>query len=87
MRTLILDGNRFIGSHLIDEVRRRGHDVRVFDRGPERYREPREGVEYPFGDFGNRREISDALEGSLGGVVEVRHSPCRTRLRCQHESP
>ena len=63
MRTLVLGGNGFIGSHLVDEVRRQGHQVRVFDRSPERYREPLEGVEYVFGDFGNRREVSDALEG------------------------
>ena len=63
MRTLILGGNGFIGSHLVDELRRQGHDVRVFDRSPERYREPLEGVEYVFGDFGDRAEVSDALEG------------------------
>ena len=63
MRALILGGNGFIGSHLVDEVRRQGHGVRVFDRSPEQYRDPVEGVEYVFGDFGNRREVRDALEG------------------------
>lgn len=63
MRTLILGGNGFIGSHLVDLVQRHGHHVRVFDRHPERYRGPLEGVEYISGDFGNREEVSEALEG------------------------
>ena len=58
-----LGGNGFIGSHLVDLVRRHGHCVRVFDRHPERYRAPLDGVEYVFGDFGNREEVSAALEG------------------------
>ena len=62
MQALILGGNGFIGSHLVDEVRRQGHGVRVFDRSPEQYRDPIEGVEYVFGDFGNRRDVRDALE-------------------------
>lgn len=63
MRALILGGNGFIGSHLVDEVRRHGHHVRVFDRSPERYRDPLESVDYVLGDFGNREEIAEALDG------------------------
>ena len=62
MRTLILGGSGFLGSHLVDELKSHGHDVRVFDRHLERYRAPRDGVEYVLGDFGNRIQVSDALE-------------------------
>ncbi len=63
MRVLILGGNGFIGSHLVDEAGRHGHQVRVFDRHPERYREPLNGVEYVVGDFGSRADVSEALNG------------------------
>jgi UDP-glucose 4-epimerase len=62
MRAVVLGGNGFIGSHLVDELRRHGHHVRVFDRHPERYRRPVGGVEYVFGDFGERGHVSDALD-------------------------
>lgn len=61
MRALILGGNGFIGSHLTDELLRHGSYVRVFDRYPELFRAPLSGVDYVFGDFGNRALVSAAL--------------------------
>lgn len=61
MRALVLGGNGFIGSHLVDRLLASQAMVRVFDRDLEMYREPMPGVEYHYGDFGNRRLVSDAL--------------------------
>ena len=63
MNMLILGGNGFIGSHLVDRLLAEGHKVRVFDRYEEHYRKPVACVEYCVGDFGNRGLLSEALAG------------------------
>jgi UDP-glucose 4-epimerase len=61
MNTLVLGGNGFIGSHLVDRLLREGHAVHVFDRQPERYRKPLAGVVYHIQDFGNRAFLASVL--------------------------
>ncbi len=63
MKALILGGNGFIGSHLVDKLLAMGHQVRVFDKYGELFREPLENVEYFYGDFGNRGLVVEALNG------------------------
>lgn len=62
MNALIIGGNGFIGSHLIDKLLNEGHFVRVLDKYQERYRSPLPDVEYCYGEFGNRGLLLEALK-------------------------
>jgi UDP-glucose 4-epimerase len=61
MKTLVLGGCGFIGSHIVDQLVASGHSVRVFDRHPEKYRPAVNGVDYIFGDFRESMDLIEAL--------------------------
>jgi len=61
MRALIIGGNGFIGSHLVDAFLAAKVKVRVFDRMPERYRAPLPDVEYYRGSLDDSAALSEAL--------------------------
>lgn len=63
MKSLVIGGNGFIGTNLIDGLLNKGHSVRVFDRYPNRFREPNPAVEYVVGDLGNYAEVANVVRG------------------------
>lgn len=62
-KVMVLGGNGFIGSHLVDRLCAENHAIRVYDKYEERYRKPLPDVDYRFGDFGNRGLLAEALQG------------------------
>lgn len=69
MTVLVLGGNGFIGSHLVDRLLADGAKVRVFSRSSETFRSPLANVEYIDGDFSD----SNAVKKALIGVDTVFH--------------
>ncbi|MBI5171443.1 MAG: NAD-dependent epimerase/dehydratase family protein [Candidatus Obscuribacter sp.] len=63
MKALVIGGNGFIGTNLVQLLVDSGHQVRVFDRYPSRFRGPIAGVEYMMGDIGNHGEMEEAVKG------------------------
>ncbi len=62
MKALVLGGNGFIGSHVVDHLLAAGHSVRVFDRGMERFRLPLDQVDYRLFSFDDVPALAEALE-------------------------
>jgi UDP-glucose 4-epimerase len=63
MKALVLGGTGFIGSHVVDRLLAAGHQVRVFSRSPERFRQPLPEVDYRLADFDNIPALVEALTG------------------------
>lgn len=63
MNCLLLGGNGFIGSHLVDQLLQVGHRVRVYDCRDELFREPLPDVEYVYGRLEDRKALRHALNG------------------------
>jgi UDP-glucose 4-epimerase len=83
MRVLIIGGNGFIGSHLVDAFSMRGDPVRVLDRQNELFRDERPGVDYVYADF----EDLAALEESVKGTDLVVHLASTTIPQTSNANP
>jgi len=70
MNVLVLGGCGFIGSHIVDALLKAGHDIRVLDHSPEKFREPVSSVDYCIADFSN----TAVLETAMDGIDVVFHS-------------
>lgn len=63
MNCLVLGGNGFIGSHLVDYLLQADHRVRVYDCRDELFRKPLFSVEYVRGRLEDRQLLRHALDG------------------------
>ena len=61
MNILLIGGNGFIGSHLIDIFLKNGHEVRVFDCSYERFRGKIKGVDYIIDSIEETDKLTEAL--------------------------
>lgn len=59
---MVLGGNGFIGSHLVDDLCAAGHEVRVFDRSREKYRRSIEDVEHIIGSIDDQVLLASAVK-------------------------
>lgn len=60
---LVIGGNGFIGSHLVDHLLLNGHNIRVFDISYERFRAPLKNVDYRISNLENIPDLYEALLG------------------------
>ena len=65
MNILVLGGDGFIGSHVVDQLVSMGHEITVFDRFPYRtsrnLEHHRGGIRFISGEFQNRNDLVKAL--------------------------
>ena len=73
MKTLVIGGCGFIGSHVVDALLENGGTVRVLDRRPEMFRPPLPGVDYVTGDLSDTAQIYEALTG-MDAVIHLASS-------------
>jgi len=83
VRAIVIGGNGFIGSHLVDRLLAAKWQVVVYDRYPERYRPPVLAVEYVLGEFEN----IGLLRSILPRVDVVFHLISTTVPQSSNESP
>jgi UDP-glucose 4-epimerase len=62
MRTLIIGGHGFIGSHLTNLLVAKNQSVRVYNHSLNPYLKPLDEVEYIYGDFGDQDLLKIALK-------------------------
>src|SRR5215475_10323410 len=63
MRVLVTGGNGFIGSHLVDQLVKRGWDVTVFDLNERRYDPLPAEAHFIKGDLNQAYLVREALSG------------------------
>jgi UDP-glucose 4-epimerase len=62
MRVLVLGGNGFLGSHIVDELLPRNHEISVLGRFVNKEHKPVTHVHYYWGDFSDSMLMAEALE-------------------------
>src|SRR5271170_6161547 len=84
MRTLVLGGSGFLGSHIVDKFLREKHDVTVYDLYPERFRRSPAGIKFVTGDFGNVGALDELISTGFDAVI---HCVSTTTPKSSNESP
>lgn len=74
MKTVVVGGSGFLGSHLADALTERGYEVTIFDRHPSPYATPAQRV--VLGDIRDAHAVLNVLDGAdvvyhLAGVVDL----------------
>ena len=85
MRVLVTGGSGFIGSHVLDKLRLRGHEVRNFDLVPSPHH-ARDEIETVLGDLTDPDAVRAALDGcdavvhlaAVADVDQVAKNPAET---------
>ena len=62
MKILVIGGNGFIGSHLVESLCKT-HEVSVLDRSTNKFTDGFQGVEYIYEDFQNGEKLKEVLQG------------------------
>jgi 2'-hydroxyisoflavone reductase len=70
MKVLVIGGTGYIGSHTVEELVRRDHDVSVFARGQKRPHLP-EGVAFIEGDRHNTEDIARARALRFDAIIDI----------------
>jgi UDP-glucose 4-epimerase len=83
LRALVVGGNGFTGTHLVERLLEDGCDVRIYDRSPNRFRAVPRGAEYVEGELGNHGLILEAVEG----VEVVFHLVSTTLPKTSNDDP
>jgi UDP-glucose 4-epimerase len=84
MRTLVLGGSGFLGSHIVDKFLAEKHDVTVYDLYPERFRRSPRGIKFFTGDFGNVGALDELISTGFDAVI---HCVSTTTPKSSNESP
>jgi UDP-glucose 4-epimerase len=83
VKALVIGGNGFIGTNLVSLLRQNDHQVRIFDRYPNRFNPPMADVENVVGEFSNHGEIAEAVRG----MDWVFHLACTTLPQTSNDDP
>jgi UDP-glucose 4-epimerase len=83
VKALVIGGNGFIGTNLVSLLMKNNHQVRIFDRYPNRFLPPRPDVEHVVGEFSNHGEIAEAVRG----MDWVFHLACTTLPQTSNDDP
>ena len=71
MHVLVVGGNGFIGSHIVDALLAERVQVTVFDVCKERFRSPLPEVHYCEGSFGHLQDVERVLELKPDVVIHL----------------
>jgi UDP-glucose 4-epimerase len=82
MRVLVVGGNGFIGSHVVDALLQQGCSVVVYDTNAERYREPLLAANHVIGNLEDVGRLATAFSGGIDAVV---HLVSTTSPKTSHE--